>query len=124
MEETETALFLSDAIFHLQYLGLGGLFNRTIRILKCRSTKHGENVYPFVFTKGNGITIFLPESDKLLDIKPLQYSSVFDEYINKIKKLPENTQKGMILKRLETMKGQWTYNETPKLILDELSKLI
>ena len=124
MEETETALFLSDAIFHLQYLGLGGLFNRTLRILKCRSTQHGENVYPFVFTKGNGITLFLPEGDKLPDMKPLQYSSVFGEYINKIKKLPENNQKGMIIKRIETMKGQWAYNESPELILDELAKLL
>lgn len=123
IEETETTLFLSDAIFHLQFLGLGGLFNRTLRILKCRGTQHGEDVYPFVFTKGNGITLFIHEAEKHPEMQ-LQFSSIFDEYLDKVKIKPENLQKNMILKRIETMKNQWTYNESPKLILEELTKII
>lgn len=124
MEETEIALFLSDAVFHLQFLGLGGLFNRTLRILKCRGTQHGEDIYPFVFTKGNGITLFLPEEEKLSEKKSLQFSSIFNDYLRKVEKKPESSQKGMISKRIETMKGQWTYKESPELILEELIKLL
>lgn len=124
MTETETALFLADAIFHLQFLGLGGLFNRTLRILKCRGTKHGEDVYPFVFTKGNGITLFLPEVQKppIMEKVSLQFSKIFDEYHNKIEKKPASRLKDMILKRIEIMKDQWTYRNSPESILKEMVK--
>jgi len=122
--ETETALFLSDSIFHIQFLGLGGLFNRTLRILKCRATKHGEDIYPFVFTKGNGITLFLPEVHKPPTLEDrLQYSKIFDEYHSKVEKKPESSIKNMILKRIELMKTQWTYSESPESILDEIIKI-
>lgn len=125
MEETEIALFLSDAIFHLQFLGLGGLFNRTLRILKCRGTQHGEDVYPFVFTKGNGITLFLPEVLKLpiSEKVPIQFSKIFDEYHSKVENKPASRLKDMILKRIEIMKDQWTYKESPEPILEELIKI-
>lgn len=124
MVETETPLLLSDSIFHLQFLGLGGLFNRTLRILKCRGTQHGEDVYPFTFTKGNGITLFLPEVEMLpiSEKAPPQFSKIFDEYLHMVRKKPASNLKDMILKRIEIMKGQWTYKESPELILEELIK--
>ncbi|MFQ5818863.1 MAG: RAD55 family ATPase [Candidatus Heimdallarchaeota archaeon] len=124
--ETETALFLSDAIFQLQFLGLGGLFNRTLRILKFRGTKHGEDVYPFVFTRGNGITLFLPEMEKLpiSEKRVLQFSKIFDEYMNKVVKKPASNIRDMIIKRIVTMKEQWTYKESPESLLEEIIKIL
>ena len=124
--ETETALFLTDAIFHLQFLGLGGLFNRTLQILKCRGTRIGEDVYPFVFTRGNGITLFLPEAVKLPISEKivLHFSKIFDEYRSKVEKKPASNVKDMMLKRIATMKEQWTYKESPESILEEMIKIL
>ena len=124
--DTETALYLSDSIFHLQFLGLGGLFNRTLRILKCRGTKHGESVYPFVFTRGNGITIFLPDGEQLpvSEKRDLQFSTIFDDCYRQVEKKPPSTVKEMILKRIQTMKEQWTFKESPKPILEDIIKIL
>jgi len=46
--------FLSDGAIHLRYQPIGGDFNRTLEIVKMRGTRHGEEVYPYIFCPRRG----------------------------------------------------------------------
>ena len=50
-------IFLSDGVIHLRYQPIGGAFNRTLEIVKMRGTRHGEEVYPYIFSRGVGVIV-------------------------------------------------------------------
>ena len=50
-------VFLADGAVHLRYQPIGGAFNRTLEIIKMRGTRHGEEVYPYIFCRGVGAVV-------------------------------------------------------------------
>ncbi len=117
-------LYLADTVIHLQNLGFGERYDRTLRIMKHRGSKHGEGLYPYSIETGLGIVIRASEK-QIARVKP---KTRFD---NRFKAALEETKSmGTLGKRLsakiEVLRENWTHNEDPsrilKLILKEESK--
>ncbi len=53
----EIPIFLGDSVIHLKNIGYGEAFNRTLRIIKHRSSWHAEGVFPYRILKGLGIFV-------------------------------------------------------------------
>ncbi len=53
----EIPLFLGDSVIHLKNIGYGEAFNRTLRIIKHRSSWHAEGVFPYRILRGLGIFV-------------------------------------------------------------------
>jgi len=74
----EIPLFLGDSVIHLKNIGYGEAFNRTLRIIKHRSSWHAEGVFPYRILKGLGIfvegTAIVERMKRKIDLK-----SIFDE---------------------------------------------
>lgn len=58
--------FISDGIIDFETLGIGGAFNRTIRVLKMRKTDHYKEAVTFEIGKG-GILITKEEVEKVAE---------------------------------------------------------
>ncbi|MHA2334175.1 MAG: RAD55 family ATPase [Candidatus Hodarchaeales archaeon] len=56
-EMTRVPLFLADSIIDLDFVGLGSVINRTLKIRKIRGSSHSENVHPITFEKGSGLVV-------------------------------------------------------------------
>ncbi|MFW9992539.1 MAG: RAD55 family ATPase [Candidatus Odinarchaeota archaeon] len=52
---TRVPLFLADSIIDLDFVGLGSVINRTLKIRKFRGSDHSENVHPLTFEQGKGL---------------------------------------------------------------------
>lgn len=50
--------FLADSIIELEYIGLGGLLNRTMKIKKFRGSSHSEKPHPIGFEVGKGLVVY------------------------------------------------------------------
>lgn len=50
-------LFLADSIIELEHIGLGGMYNRTLRIRKFRGSAHSETPQPISFEMKVGLKI-------------------------------------------------------------------
>ncbi len=53
----EIPIFLGDTVIHLKNIGYGEAFNRTLKIIKHRSSWHAEGVFPYRILKGIGIFV-------------------------------------------------------------------
>lgn len=114
-------LYLADTVIHLQNLGFGELYDRTLRIMKHRGSKHGDSLYPYTIEMGMGIVI--RASDKQIErVKPKnKFEAVFNDAIEKARNM------GLIGKilsgRLGILQNNWTRDEDPaeviKLVLKE-----
>ncbi len=123
-EGSAMPLYLADSVIHLQNLGFGELYDRTLRIMKHRGSKHGDSLYPYTIETGLGIII--RASEKHLDrVRPKsKFNAVFDDSIEKAMMM------GAIGKNLSAKIGilqkNWTRDEDPsdvlKLVLREESK--
>ncbi|MHA1331612.1 MAG: ATPase domain-containing protein, partial [Candidatus Hodarchaeales archaeon] len=51
-------LFLSDSIIELEHVGLGGVYNRTIKIRKFRGSSHYEAPRPIGFERNVGLKVY------------------------------------------------------------------
>jgi len=65
--ETKTSIesvvdFVADCVIHLYYPGLGGEYDRSLRIVKMRRTKHVRDIIPMRIESGKGIVLSKPES--------------------------------------------------------------
>ncbi len=119
-QETAIPLYLVDNIINLQYLGLGGQYNRTVRILKSRGTRHGELVYPLIFARGAGVVVFgEAEIGKESTVIP-DYTPLFDKYTDLILKFPDSALKADILSRFGLIKMNWSSSASPEPALSEL----
>lgn len=59
---TRVPLFLADSILDLEFLGLGGVLNRMLRIKKFRGSSHSEMPHPVEFVQDKGLLIHNLES--------------------------------------------------------------
>lgn len=106
-------LYLADSVLHLDYLGFGELFDRTIHVVKHRGSKHGEGLYPYRIESGLGIVVISSESD--IDKVTANYE--FDkEFITAIQQA-ENIDP-RLAKRIELLRHNWSHNKSPEYILN------
>ncbi len=117
-------LYLADSVIYLQNLGFGELYDRTLRIMKHRGSKHGDSLYPYTIETGLGIVV--RASDRQLDrVKSkTKFNAVFDDAIEKAMTMGAIGESLSI--RIGALQKNWTRDEDPsdvlKLVLKEESK--
>lgn len=110
-------VFLSDGAIHLRYQPIGVAFNRTLEIIKMRGTRHGEEVYPYIFARGVGAIVRTTPVYHLE--KAREYDEVFDQAINAAQR--ENAS-AVLIETLEKMKANWAYDYSPQEALEKILK--
>lgn len=111
-EDVLLPIYLSDGCLQLEYYPLGGAFNRTIKIVKMRGTKHGEGIYPYMFARGVGIIVRTTSVEVPVQKgEEKSYAQIFDEAIRsaELRKAPE-----AIINKLKIMKNNWNYDYSPE----------
>ena len=106
-------LYLADTVLHLDYLGFGELFDRTLRIVKHRGSKHGEGLYPYKIESGLGIVVMSSEGD----IDKVTPNYEFDEQFIAAIKQAENIDP-RLAKRIELLRHNWSHKESPEYMLN------
>jgi KaiC/GvpD/RAD55 family RecA-like ATPase len=109
-------LYLSDTVLFLQNLGFGELYDRTIKIMKHRGSKHGEGIYPFSIETGLGLV--LRASTKQLErVTPkTKYDARFKEALKKVRSKGKKGEKLAV--RIEFLRNNWVRDEDPLEILE------
>ncbi len=115
-EDVLLPIYLADGAIHLEYYPIGGAFNRTIKIIKMRGTKHGESVYPYIFARGLGVIIRTTPVEIVKD-ESKDYGAVFDKAIKTAKDLKASEG---VIKQLQITKESWAYDYSPEEILQIL----
>jgi KaiC/GvpD/RAD55 family RecA-like ATPase len=110
-EDVLLPIYLSDGVIDLEYYPIGGAFNRTLKVIKMRGTKHGEGVYPYIFARGAGVIVRSSPSDVSATGPGKSYDQVFDEAIKtaEVIKAPAH-----VIDRLTKMKKGWNYDYSPE----------
>lgn len=111
-----TPLYLSDTVLFLQNLGFGEMYDRTIRIMKHRGSKHGEGIYPYSIESGLGIV--LRASKKQIDrvMSKTKFDDRFVQAIEKTKTMGKLGEKLAV--KIESLRKNWVLDEDPQQILD------
>jgi len=123
-EGSAMPLYLADTVLHLQNLGFGEMYDRTLRIMKHRGSKHGDSLYPYTIETGFGIV--LRASDKQIErVRPkTKFDNTFKEAIEKTKSMGKLGAK--LSAKIGALRKNWTHNEDPsnvlELILEEEKK--
>jgi len=113
--DASTPIFLADAVLSLRYQAIGGAFNRTLEIVKMRGTRHGEEVYPYIFSRGVGAIV---RSTPVFNVEKARgYDAIFEEAISAATR--EEAPQTLLI-ALEVMKSQWAYDFSPKEALEKL----
>lgn len=107
-------VFLSDGAVHLRYQPIGGAFNRTLEIIKMRGTRHGEEVYPYIFCRGVGAVVRTTPVFRAEQAR--EYGPVFEQAIQAARR--ENAPP-VVLLQLEKMRDNWAYDFSPKEALEK-----
>ncbi|MFQ6127593.1 MAG: RAD55 family ATPase [Thermoplasmata archaeon] len=55
--ETIIPMYLADCIVHLRYRSVDGAVSRTLKIVKCRSSKHSDLTHPYRIIRGLGLIV-------------------------------------------------------------------
>ena len=120
VEGSAMPLYLADTVIYLQNLGFGEMYDRTLRIMKHRGSKHGDGLYPYSIETGLGILV-RPSQHQIERVKPkLEFDEKFKEAIERSRKMGAI---GMSLsERLETLRKNWTRKEDPSEILKMVLK--
>ena len=120
VEGSAMPLYLADTVIYLQNLGFGEMYDRTLRIMKHRGSKHGDGLYPYSIETGLGILV-RPSQHQIERVKPkLEFDEKFKEAIERSRKMGAI---GMNLsERLETLRKNWTRKEDPSEILKMVLK--
>lgn len=119
-EGSAMPLYLADTVIHLQNLGFGEMYDRTLRIMKHRGSKHAEGLYPYSIETGLGIV--LQASEKQMErVKPkTKFDEQFKEAIEKTKSMGAL---GVRLSaRIEALRKNWTRDDDPSNILKSVLK--
>jgi hypothetical protein len=108
-------LFLADGAVYLQYQPIGGAFNRTLEIIKMRGTRHGEEVYPYIFCRGVGAVV--RTTPVYREEQAREHGPIFEKAIQAAlrEKAPP-----VVLIQLEKMRDNWAYDFSPKEALEKL----
>ena len=111
-----TPLYLSDTVLFLQNLGFGEMYDRTIRIMKHRGSKHGEGIYPYSIESGLGIV--LRASKKQIDrvMSKTKFDDRFVQAIEKTKTMGKPGEKLAV--KIGSLRKNWVLDEDPQQILD------
>jgi circadian clock protein KaiC len=111
-----TPLYLSDTVLFLQNLGFGEMYDRTIRIMKHRGSKHGEGIYPYSIESGLGIV--LRASKKQIDrvMSKTKFDDRFVQAIDKTKTMGKLGEKLAV--KIGSLRKNWVLDEDPQQILD------
>ncbi|MCL7476257.1 MAG: ATPase domain-containing protein [Methanosarcinales archaeon] len=109
-------LYLADTVLRLDNLGFGEMFDRTLRIVKHRGSKHGSSLYPYKIESGLGLVILASEHD-INQVTPI---NKFDkEFLAAIKESRTIDKVGdKLAKRIELLRNNWNHNESPQFILN------
>jgi KaiC/GvpD/RAD55 family RecA-like ATPase len=115
-EDVLLPIYLADGALHVEYYPIGGAFNRTIKIIKMRGTKHGESVYPYIFARGLGVIIRTTPIEIVKD-ESKNYDDIFKKAIKTAKDLKASDS---MIRQLEITKESWAYDYSPEEILQIL----
>lgn len=55
--ETIIPMYLADCVIHLRYKPIDGAVSRTLKIVKCRSSKHSDLTHAYRIVKGLGLVV-------------------------------------------------------------------
>src|SRR5659263_758112 len=109
-------LYLSDTVLCLQNLGFGEMYDRTIKIMKHRGSKHGEGIYPYSIESGLGIV--LRASKKQID-RVMSKTKFDDRFVQAIEKTRTMGKPGEKLAvKIGSLRKNWVLDEDPQQILD------
>lgn len=113
-------LYLSDTVLFMQNLGFGEMYDRTIRIMKHRGSKHGEGIYPFSIETGLGI--ILRASNKQIErmVPKTRYDDRFRDALKKARYMGKSGEK--LLVRIEKLRKNWIHDDDPQQILELVLK--
>jgi len=106
-------LYLADTVLHLDYLGFGELFDRTLHVVKHRGSKHGEGLYPYRIENGLGIVVVSSESDIDKVTPTYEFDKQFTEAIRHAENIDHR-----LAKRIELLRHNWSHKESPEYILN------
>ncbi|MDY6864715.1 MAG: RAD55 family ATPase [Halobacteriota archaeon] len=116
--EIFTPIYLADSVIHLQSLGFGERYNRTMRIIKHRGSRHGEGLYPISIQRGLGVVAEVSE-DEVESITPkTEYSDRFEDAKARVRE-EDGDLKDILIRRLEVLQRNWTSEEDPSSILEK-----
>jgi len=108
-------VYLSDSVLHLRYQPIGGAFNRTLEIVKMRGTRHGEEVYPYIFARGIGAIV--RSTPVYHEEKARAYGEVFEQAIEAAKREQADP---VVVESLERMRDNWAYDHSPREALEKV----
>jgi hypothetical protein len=122
-KEGETAemvvpVYLSDAAIDLSFLGIGGIYNRVLKIIKMRWTNHGQGVYPYHILRDIGLVV-QPEEivEEKIEVEKVKVDKQKVEKARKlVSKLPES-QRAHFLKQIDGF-SEWAQDIPPDRILE------
>ncbi|HLB71620.1 MAG TPA: ATPase domain-containing protein [Candidatus Methanoperedens sp.] len=113
-------LYLSDTVIFLQNLGFGEMYDRTLRIMKHRGSKHGEGLYSYSIETGLGIVVRASEK-QVERVKPkIKYDNQFKEALSKAKAMGVLGEK--LSQRIDKLRKNWIHDEDPSEILKLILK--
>ena len=116
--EIFTPIYLADSVLHLQSLGFGERYNRTLRIVKHRGSRHGEGLYPISIQRGLGIVAEVSEDDVESITPKTDYHDRFEDAKARIREA-DGDLKDILIGRLEVLQRNWTSEEDPASVLEK-----
>ena len=108
-EDVLIPIYLSDGAVHLNYRPIGGAFNRALEIIKMRATRHGEEVYPYIFVRGVGVVV--RTTPMMTDEQAHKYDDIFDKAIKTASDLEASS---IFVDKIGYIKDNWGYPFSPK----------
>lgn len=109
-------LYLSDTVLFLQNLGFGEMYDRTIKIMKHRGSKHGEGIYPFSIETGLGLVLRATKKQIERVTPKTKYDDRFKDALEKVRTMGKQGEK--LAARIEFLRNNWVRDEDPLQILD------
>ncbi|SNQ62498.1 RAD55 family ATPase [Candidatus Methanoperedens nitratireducens] len=123
-EGSAMPLYLADSVIYMQNLGFGEMYDRTLRIMKHRGSRHGDSLYPYTIETGLGVVI--QASQKQVEkVKPkTKFADQFKEAIERTRAMGSAGER--LSARIEALQKNWTHDEDPsqllRLVLEEEKK--
>ncbi len=109
-------LYLSDTVLFLQNLGFGEMYDRTIRIMKHRGSKHGDSIYPYSIETGLGLVLRASKKQVERVVPKTRYDNSFKEAIEKTRSMGKIGEKLAV--KIEALRKNWIREDDPKQILE------
>ncbi len=113
-------LYLSDTVLFLQNLGFGEMYDRTIRIMKHRGSKHGEGIYPFSIESGLGLVLRASNKQIGQMLPKTKYETRFKDAIKKVKSIGKQGEK--LSGKIEMLRKNWIHDDDPEQLLELVLK--